>query len=222
MAKCSYFHHSIGGYSGVKPRRMQQLFDYQIAKNNIEVLNFLNVKYIIQTNEKGEEIPSQNPDANGNAWFVSKILEVTTADNEMKALSNFDSKKIAITNKVEFPEISKKSNFINDSLSKIKLVNYKPNHLTYQSMNKNDGLAVFSEMYYKNGWNAYIDGKLTPHFRADYVLRALNIPAGNHTIDFKFEPQIVKTGSIVAICSFIIMLTLLFGGIYSEYKKRKV
>ena len=221
-AKCSYFHHSIGGYSGVKPRRMQQLFDYQIAKNNIEVLNFLNVKYIIQTNEKGEEIPSQNPDANGNAWFVSNIREVTNADNEMKALTNFDSKKIVIINKVEFPKIIKKSSFINDSLSKIKLLNYKPNHLTYLSMNKNDGLAIFSEMYYKNGWNAYIDGKLTPHFRADYVLRALNIPAGNHTIDFKFEPQIVKTGSIVALFSFIIMLTLLFGGIYLEYKNRKV
>ena len=218
-AKCSYFHHSIGGYSGVKPRRMQQLFDYQIAKNNIEILNMLNVKYIIQTNEKGEEIPTQNPDANGNAWFVNNIKVVANADNEMKSLTKFDSKKTAIINKVEFPEFAKKTNFVNDTLAKIQLASYKPNHLTYQSTNKNQGLAIFSEMYYKNGWNAYIDGKLYPNFRANYVLRALTIPAGNHKIEFKFEPQVVKTGSIIALISFILMMILLIGSLYFEFNK---
>ncbi|MBC7641131.1 MAG: YfhO family protein [Flavobacterium sp.] len=220
-AKCSYFHHSIGGYSGVKPRRMQQLFDYQINKNNIEVLNMLNVKYILQTNEKGEEIPTQNPDISGNAWFVKNIREVTNADNEMKALSKFDSKNVAIVNKAEFPEFTKNTNFVKNTLATIRLINYKPNHLTYNSDNKNNGLAIFSEIYYKNGWNAYIDGKLTPHFRADYVLRALLVPAGKHIIEFKFEPEVVKTGSIIALLSFIAMMIFLIGGIYYEIKLSK-
>ena len=220
-AKCSYFHKSIGGYSGVKPRRMQQLFDYQIANNNIEILNLLNVKYIIQTNDKGEETASQNPDANGNAWFISKVETAVNADNEMKLLSKFNSKNTAIINKIEFPEFSKKSTFMNDTLATIRLLSYKPNHLVYKSTNKNNGLAIFSEMYYYNGWNAYIDGQLKPHFRADYVLRALEIPAGNHKIEFKFEPQVVKTGSIIALISFVIMIILLFGSIYLEFKKNR-
>ncbi len=220
-AKASYFHKSIGGYSGVKPRRMQQLFDYQIANNNIEILNMLNVKYVIQTNEKQEEIPSQNPDANGNAWFVSNIKTVNTADDEMKSLTNFDSKKTAIINKITFPDFAQKTTFVNDSLATIRLINYKPNQLTYNSTNKNQGLAIFSEMYYKNGWNAYINGKLTPHFRANYVLRALEVPAGKNKIEFKFEPQVVKTGSIIALISFIFMMILLLGSIYYEYKKNR-
>ncbi len=220
-AKASYFHKSIGGYSGVKPRRMQQLFDYQIANNNMEILNMLNVKYVIQADEKGEETPSQNPDANGNAWFVNKVVEPMTADNEMKLLAKFDSKKTAIVNKIEFPEFAKKTTFVNDTLAKIRLMNYKPNHLTYNTTNKNQGLAIFSEMYYKNGWNAYINGKLTPHFRANYVLRALEIPAGNHKIEFKFEPQVVKTGSIIALISFVLMMILLIVSVYFEFKKTR-
>ncbi len=220
-AKASYFHKSIGGYSGVKPRRMQQLFDYQIANNNMEILNMLNVKYIIQANEKGEETPSQNPDANGNAWFVSKVVESMAADNEMQLLAKFDSKKTAIINKIEFPEFTNKTTFANDTLAKIRLTNYKPNHLTYNSTNKIQGLAIFSEMYYKNGWNAYINGKLTPHFRANYVLRALEIPAGNHKIEFKFEPQVVKTGSIIALISFVLMMVLLMASVYFEFKKTR-
>ena len=217
-AKASYFHKSIGGYSGVKPRRMQQLFDYQIANNNMEILNMLNVKYIIQTDEKGVEQPSQNPDTNGNAWFVSNIKDAMTADNEMKLLSKFDSKKTAIVNKIDYPNV-KNSTFVDDTLATIRLLNYKSNHLTYASKNKNNGLAVFSEMYYKNGWNAYINGKLTPHFRANYVLRALEIPAGNNKIEFKFEPQVVKTGSIIALISFILMMVLLIGSGYYYFKK---
>ncbi len=220
-AKASYFHKSIGGYSGVKPRRMQQLFDYQIANNNMEILNMLNVKYVIQADEKGNETPSQNLDANGNSWFVSNIKEEISADNEMKLLAKYDSKKTAIVNKIEFPEFAKKTTFVNDTLAEIRLTNYKPNHLTYKSTNKNQGLAIFSEMYYKNGWNAYIDGKLFPHFRANYVLRALEIPAGNHKIEFKFEPQVVKTGSVIALISFVAMMFLLIASVYFEFKKTR-
>ena len=218
-ARASYFHKSIGGYSAVKPRRIQQLFDYQIAKNNIEVLNMLNVKYIIQTDSTGASVPVVNPNANGNAWFVKELKAVSSADEEMKALDKLDTKNVAVLNNKDFE--TKGKAFAKDSLSNIILDTYKPNHLKYTSNNTNGGFAVFSEMYYKNGWKATIDGKETEIFRVNYVLRGLQIPAGKHTIEFKFEPQVVQTGSMIALFSFIGMLLLLGGGIYVERKKEK-
>lgn len=216
-ARASFFHKSIGGYHAAKPRRMQQLFDYQIAKNNLEPLNFLNVKYLIQTDKEGKEFPIANPEANGNAWFVNQIQLVSTADEEMKALDKLDSKKVAVINSKEFK--FRKTAFVKDSLASITLNLYQPNDLKYTSINSNDGLAVFSEMYYKNGWNAYVDGNKVEHLRANYVLRALPIPAGKHTIEFKFEPKVVKTGSTIALLSSIGMVLLLVAGIYFERKK---
>lgn len=216
-ARASFFHKSIGGYHAAKPRRMQQLFDYQIAKNNLETLNFLNVKYLIQTDKDGKEFPIANPEANGNAWFVSQVKLVHSADEEMKALNQFDSKNVAVINAKEF-EI-KKTAFAKDSSATITLDSYQPNDLKYTSVNTNEGLAVFSEMYYKNGWNAYIDGKKVEYLQADYVLRALPIPAGKHSVEFKFEPQVVQTGSTITFVSSIGILLLLMGGIYLERKK---
>jgi len=220
-ARTSYFHQSIGGYSAVKPRRMQQLFDYQIAKNNMEVLNMLNAKFIIQTDKEGKEFPTYNPNYNGNAWFVQKVKFVNSSDEEMKSLDKLDSKNEAVVNQKEFGTLLKTSSFVKDSLSTIKLISYKPNHLKYTSNNPNSGLAVFSEMYYADGWNATIDGKKAVYFRADYALRAMEIPAGKHTIEFKFDPQVVKTGSTIALISFILMILLLGGAIYLEQKKSK-
>ena len=217
-ARASYFHKSIGGYSAVRPRRMQQLIDYQIVKSNIEVLSMLNVKYVIQRDKEGKEFPTTNPDANGNAWFVSQVKLVTTPDEEMKSLDSLDSKNVAIVNEKEF-RISVKA-FAKDSSATITLDSYKPNHLIYKSNNANEGLAVFSEMYYKNGWNAYIDGKKSDHIRVDYVLRGLQIPAGKHTIEFKFEPQVIKTGSTITLVSGFGILLLLIGGVYFERKKQ--
>jgi uncharacterized membrane protein YfhO len=217
-ARASYFHKSIGGYSAVRPRRMQQLIDYQISKNNIEVLNMLNVKYVIQKDKEGKEFPVSNPDVNGNAWFVSQIKLVNSADEEMKALDSVDSKNVAVLNSKDFD--IKNTAFAKDSTATITLENYKPNYLKYVSNNSNEGLAVFSEMYYEKGWNAYIDGKKSDHIRVDYVLRSLHIPAGKHTVEFKFEPQVVKTGSTITLISSIGMLLLLVGGIYFERKKR--
>ncbi|WP_395066375.1 YfhO family protein [Flavobacterium sp.] len=220
-ARASYFHKSIGGYSAVKPRAMQELFDYQIAKNNKEVIDMLNVKYIIQTNDKGEEFPTNNPDANGNAWFVKELKKVNSADEEMKGLDKLDTKNAAIFQTEPFTKVIGLQKFIKDSTATISMTSYKPNDLKYVSNNKNEGLAVFSEMYYKSGWNAYIDGKATDHFKVDYALRALYVPAGNHKIEFKFEPQVVKTGSTIALVSSIGMLLLLVGGVYFERKKVK-
>ncbi len=216
-ARASYFHKSIGGYSAVKPRKMQQLFDYQIAKNNIEILNMLNVKYLIQTDKEGKEFPVQNPGANGNAWFVSQVKLVNSTDEDMKALEKLNTMNLAVINTKDF-DIKDKA-FAKDSSATIKLDFYKSNHLKYTSNNANKGLAVFSEIYYKNGWNAFIDGKAVDHLRADYALRALEIPAGKHSIEFKFEPQVIKTGSTIVLVSSIVMLLLLIGGIYLERKK---
>jgi hypothetical protein len=216
-ARASFFHKSIGGYHAAKPRRMQQLFDYQIAKNNFETLNFLNVKYLIQTDKDGKEFPIANPEANGNAWFVSQVKLVHSADEEMKALDKLDSKNVAVINVKEF-EI-KKTAFNKDSLASITLDSYQPNDLKYTSENANEGLAVFSEMYYKNGWNAYIDGRKVDHLQANFLLRALPIPAGKHSIEFKFEPQVVQTGSTITLISSIGIFFLLIGGIYFERKK---
>jgi hypothetical protein len=223
QGRSSYFHKTIGGYSAVRPRRMQQLMDYQInAKSNLEILNMLNVKYVIQVDKEGKEIPTINPEANGNAWFVSTVKLVNKPDDVMKALDNLDTKKVAVFNVREhegkFRSARLKKQW--DTTGTIKVETYKPNYIKYKSDNAKDGLAVFSEMYYKNGWNAYIDGKLTDHFPVDYVLRAMEVPGGKHTIEFKFEPQVVKTGGTIALASSIGMLFLLIGGIYFE-KLRK-
>jgi len=218
-ARASYFHKSIGGYHAAKPRRMQQLFDYQIAKNNMEVLNMLNVKYVIQTDKEGKQIPTLNPEHNGNAWFVQKVKFVQTADGEMKSLNSIPTKNVAVINQKELGTLQVKTDFIKDTLATIILQQYQPNSLKYISNNSNDGLAVFSEMYYADGWNAYLDGVKVPHFRANYVLRAMQIPAGKHTIEFKFEPEVVKTGSTIALASSIGIVLLMVGGLYYERRK---
>ncbi len=231
-ARTSYFHKSIGGYHAAKPRRMQQLFDYQIAKNNVGVLNMLNVKYIIQSNEQGQQFAMNNAFANGNVWFVEKIKIVNSADEEMKALDSLDTKNEVVISKenseiylhnLTTNPISKLTNteFKKDSLASIKLDLYKPNHLKYTSNNSNEGFAVFSEMYYKNGWTATIDGKESPIYNVNYVLRGLQVPVGKHTIEFKFEPEVVKTGSTIALMSSIGMVLLVIGGLYFENKKNK-
>jgi hypothetical protein len=221
-ARASYFHKSIGGYHAAKPRKLQQLFDYQIAKNNMEILNMLNVKYIIQTNKEGKEFPTINPNANGNAWFVNDVKLVNKANDEMKLLDELNTKKAAIFNihlyGDKFKNARLKRNL--DTSGTIKIEVYKPNYIKYASSNKNEGLAVFSEIYYENGWNAYIDGIKTEHFPVDYVLRALIVPGGEHSIEFKFEPQVIKTGSTITLISAAGMVLLLLGGIYYERKNR--
>ncbi|MBD0849746.1 YfhO family protein [Maribacter arenosus] len=220
-ASTSYYHKSIGGYHAAKPARLQDLFDFYIYKGNLGILNMLNVKYVIQQDEEGKSIPTLNPDANGNAWFVNKLIEVQSADAEIKALENLDVKKEAVVNTARFTAINR-FNFHTDSLATVALTDYKPNHLTYKSSNPNAGILVFSEMYYENGWNAYIDGQPKDHFRVNYVLRALNVPGGDHTIEFKFEPQIIKKGSQITLTGSIVLGLIILGGIgYSVRRSSK-
>ena len=219
-SRSSYFHKSIGGYSAVKPRKMQELFDYQIANNNIEMLNLLNVKYIITKSEQAKDTVMVNPSHNGNAWFISKIISANSSDQEMKLLTKLNTKdEVVINSDAKNKSFDMQMPFLKNGSEQIELVAAKPNDLVYQSSNKNNGFAVFSEMYYKYGWNAYIDGKLTPHLKVNYTFRGLSIPAGNHKIEFKFEPQVVKTGSTIALISFVILIIVSAFGMYFETRK---
>jgi len=216
-ARTSYFHKSFGGYHAAKPKRAEDIFDFYVSKNNMGVVNMLNVKYVIQDNE-GKKVALNNPYANGNGWFVEDLKTVVTADQEIVLLDTLDLKKQAV---ILSGQAELKPRYALDSLASIKLISYKPNHLVYETSNKNDGLAVFSEIYYEKGWNAYIDGVLTPHFRTNYLLRGLEIPKGKHTVDFKFEPQVIKTGSTIALASSVGLLLLVLGGLFYEFKKKK-
>lgn len=212
-ASTSYFHKSIGGYHGAKLKRYQELIDHQISKQNMQVLNMLNTKYFIVPGQDNMPIAQLNREALGNAWFVDSVTIVNNADEEISSLTNFNPKTRVVVDERFQEQISKK-NYTPDSLSKIQLTDYKPNYLTYQSNSSAERLAVFSEIYYDKGWNAYIDGKLTPHFRANYVLRAMVIPQGNHKIEFKFEPQSYVTGEKISLASSILLaafLLLAFG-----------
>ncbi len=220
-ARTSYFHKSIGGYHAAKPAGIQDLFDFHIYKGKVSVLNMLNVKYVVQQDQEGRSYPAINPDANGNAWFVKTLIPVSTANDEILGLDTLDNKNEAIFNSSDFPNINRHT-YQTDSTTTIQLVDYKLNHLTYVSKNGNAGVAVFSEMYYKNGWNAYIDGELTNHFKVNYVLRALKIPEGEHKIEFKFEPKVVKDGSKIALASSSLLGFLILLGVgFTFWRSRK-
>ena len=164
----------------------------------------LNAKYILKTNEEGNPQSLENPNANGSAWFVSKVKFVKSGDEEMKALDKLQTKEEVVMNSLV--NDIKKSSFEKDSTAIIRLDSYKPNHLKYTSNNANNGFGVFSEMYYEKGWKATIEGKDAEILNVNYVLRGLEIPAGKHTIEFKFEPEVVKTGSTIALISTLLML----------------
>src|SRR5690606_1742125 len=210
-ARSSYFHHSLGGCHAAKPKKIQDLYDYQIAQQNVEVLNMLNIKYVISKDEEDQDIPLQNTDANGNAWFVKNVEKVANADEMMAAMKSFKSKQTALV--YDNVQLSK-TNFSDDSLSQIKLTNYQPNKLEYQSNNKADGFAVFSEVYYPKGWKITIDGNPAEMVEVNYTLRGLNVPAGNHKVVFSFEPEVVKTGSTISLITSIIVLLILAAGIF--------
>ncbi len=218
-ASTSYFHNSIGGYHAAKPRRYQELFDYQIAKNNIEVLNMLNTKYLILGNDKGEVQVQENPDSYGNAWFVNTIKWVKSADEAMLALDSIH-KNTAVLDETYKNSIPK-TIWMVDSTASIKLKDYKPNKITYQSTSHIPQLALFSEMYYPYGWKAFVDGKEFEILRANYVLRALLLPEGTHKIVFKFEPEVVQKGARISLLSYLFFIVLVVLGGFLMYKKVK-
>ena len=216
--RTSYFHKSIGGYHAAKVGRYQDLIEFQLSKQNMQVYNMLNVKYFIIPGDDGEEVAQQNPDTNGNAWFVKNIKYVKTADQEIRALDSILTKSAVVVNE---NNIHKKINFSSaiDSLAYIRLTEYSLNSLTYETSSKFDEFSVFSEIYYKNGWRSYIDGELQPYTNVNYILRGMEIPKGEHIIKFKFEPSVIKTGSIISLISYALMLLIPISWFF-YYKKK--
>ncbi|NNE32222.1 MAG: YfhO family protein, partial [Winogradskyella sp.] len=219
--RASYFHNSLFGYHAAKLGRYNDLLEFHIYKNNMNVLNMLNTKYII-AEEQGEIFPYTNTDANGNAWFVSNLAVVDDANTEILALDSLNTKKTAVIDRTIFELRDLSTSYKIDSLATISLKSFQPNYLKYESKNTNIGFAVFSEIFYKYGWQAYIDGKEVAHQRVNYVLRGMEIPQGEHIIEFKFQPTVVKTGSTIALASSIIFGLLLILGVFVKlWKKRE-
>ena len=233
-SRTAYFHNTLGGYHAAKPRQFQELYDFyldygrkfEFNARNVNILNMLNVKYTIdeKRDEQGRTIglvKIKNPYPNGNAWFIEKVNFVETADEELLSLYGFDTKNEVLFRKKQEGATTIKNVYGKDSLASVTLTNYKPDNLEYTTENSKQGFAVFSEMHYPHGWNAYIDGKLVPHYRVNYVLRGLEVPAGKHTVQFKFEPEVVKNGITVSLTSSIILMLLILGGIYYEFRRKK-
>jgi len=218
-AATSYFHKSIGGYHGAKLRRYQELIDFHINRRNMAVINMLNTKYIIIGGEKNQPMVYPNREVLGNAWFVGEYKFVASADSEITALKHFNPSATAIVDNKFNTELNgfKPQK---DSSGSIKLTSYKPNDLVYESNASSEQLAVFSEIYYPSGWNAYVDGKPTPHFRVNYVLRAMRIPGGKHNVEFKFEPRAIATGEKISAASMVLLFLLCGGAAFVEFRKK--
>jgi hypothetical protein len=216
--RTSYFHKSIGGYHAAKLGRYQDLIEFQLSKQNMQVYNMLNVKYFIIPGDDGEEVAQQNPDANGNAWFVKNIKYVQTADQEIRALDSTLTKSTVVVNENNIHKKITLSSEV-DSLAYIRLTEYSLNSLTYETSSKFDEFSVFSEIYYKDGWKSYIDGELQPYTNVNYILRGLEIPKGEHIIKFKFEPSVIKTGNTISLISYALMLLIPVSWFF-YYKKK--
>jgi hypothetical protein len=234
-ASTSYFHKSIGGYHGAKLQRYQDLIENNISpeisnilnglKNGIafnevnellkqqQVLCMLNTKYIIYSPDAS---PLVNPATFGNAWLVSNHLFVENPDAEIEAIKNKDLRNTAVIDK-RFSNIVS-GDYTIDTTAQISLKSYQPNKLVYNFSSANNQMVVFSEIYYDKGWNAYIDGKRSPYFRTDYILRAMNVPAGKHEIEFRFEPLVWAVGEKISFASSLLLILLLLIASYREVK----
>ena len=218
--RASYFHNALGGYHAAKPGRMQEIDDFYLSNGDIDILNMMNVRFIITSGKNGTAVPQRNPYANGPAWLVENVMFAENANEEIRLLDSLDTKKTAIIHS-EFSELIPIATIRRDSTATINLVSHAPNHLVYESSTMTPQLVLFSEVYYPKGWNAYIDGQPAEYFRANYVLRAMQIPEGTHKIEFIFEPQVVATGSKITLASSILFLLLFVGGIYYNFKKEE-
>jgi len=218
-----FFHKSIGGYSAARLKRFDELVDNQIAMNppNHDVLDMLNTKYIITQDTARNDRVIANQTACGHAWFVKSVKFVKSADQEMQAISAFSPKDEAIVDQRYKSLIDAKQPAGGDPNATIKLTSYNPDHLIYQSGSTASQIAVFSEIYYDKGWKMLVDGKETSYFRADYVLRAAQIPVGNHKIEFIFHPASYYTGEKISLAGSILLVLALGGAIVTEARKKK-
>jgi uncharacterized membrane protein YfhO len=222
-SRTSYYLKSIGGYHAAKLRRYQDLISEHISKMNMEVINMLNTKYVIVNDANNAPSPRYNPDAMGNAWYIDSVLVVQTPNEESDALHVIDLRTTAVLD-ARFEDFVEDFFPGKDSLAQVSLLSYKPNTIEYQTTAEKEGIVVFSEIYYPYGWQAYIDGKPVEHFRVNYVLRALNVPAGEHHITFEFIPDAIKKAEVVSFICVIIMYATILGGIVNgvvRYRRKK-
>ena len=213
-ARTSYYLKSVGGYHAAKLRRYQDLIDEHISRGHINVLNMLNTKYIIQQTDEGAT-PMLNTEAWGNCWFADSLIVAQTPREECDALNRIQSPQTIVTD-AKFSNLVQHFNTTPDPSATISLTSYAPDELEYQSVSNEAKTAVFSEIYYPYGWKAYIDEQPAEIFRANYVLRALNIPAGNHQIRFEFRPDTVYKGDKISMAFVILMLAFVAGCIGRE------
>lgn len=221
-ARASYFHKSLGGYHAAKLMRFQEILEHQFnGAINEDVLDMFNVRYLITQNpQNGAEQIQRRSTAAGNAWFVEKVTFVKDNAQEMQAISSFDPSKEAFVheqfkNKLNSTRLGVPSN------AEIKLVSYHPDTMRYESTSPNDAFAVFSEVYYEKGWKAYIDGEEAPIIRADYILRALQIPGGNHKIEFVFAPESMRISNILSLIASIILLGGIVAAVCFSFRQKK-
>jgi len=234
-ARASYYHQNVGGYHAAKLGRYQELIDNSLIfdldiiikalKNNslsestferCYILNMLNTRYVI---DDLNGPPIKNPFSYGNAWFVNLYHIVNNPEDELTFLRLVDPKKAAIVNK-DFKDYIADKSFSSESKDRIVLVENQPNYLKYSYSASSEQFTVFSEIYYDKGWYAFIDGVKADHFRVDYVLRAMIIPEGNHTIEFKFDPKSYRIGNKISFASSFLLSLIIFGYVYSEFKHR--
>lgn len=215
----SNWYNTVGGYNAAKLKRYQELIDNQLAKGNMHVFNMLNTKYFIVPDSAKRPVVQLNPGALGNAWFVSSAQFVSSADEEMNSLTGFDPREEAIIDHRYQPMINLlKMNF--DPNATIKLTSYNPEHMVYAYNSATSELAIFSEIYYDKGWNAYVDGKLTPYFRADYVLRGMQLPAGTHKIEFDFHPVAYYTGEKISLAGSALLVLGFLALLWFDFRKK--
>ena len=211
--RSSFFHNSISGYHAAKPKRMQDLYDFYLSKNKSNVLNMLNVKYIVELNESNSLSLRINEKNLGDAWFIENIIQVENND-EILLLDNLNYSKDCISKELK----SKNYNFNSDS--SVELISRKSNELIYEINSKSEGFIVFSEAFYSKGWNSYIENKPTNHHKVNYLLRGMEVPPGEYTIRFVFEPGVVKKGSSIMLSFNFILLILI--GLYFKKELKNV
>lgn len=223
----SYWHKSIGGYHAAKLRRYQEMIEYHISPEinalfkevsdasgditkvdptKFPVINMLNTRYFIFPLQGGKTVPLKNPYTFGNAWFVKDVKYVENANQEIESIKGVDLQKSAIVDK-KFAEAIKPVDV--DPMSTIKLISYEPNKLEYDVDSKTGGAVVFSEIYYP-GWKSFIDGKEVAHGRANYILRAMNVPSGKHTITFTFDPDSIHVTETIAFLAIALIVIMCF------------
>lgn len=218
-ASTSWFHSSIGGYHGAKLQRYQELIDHHITQGNMEVLNMLNTRYYILPDQNRQPAASFNPDALGNAWFIKELHWAANADEELELLWDIDPAIVAVVD-IRFEDKIDTSDMKFDSLSNIELIHYQPNKLVYRYSSRASQMAVFSEVYYPDGWKVFVNGEPANHFRANYILRAMILPAGRDVeVEFRFEPRSYFVGEKIAFAFSALLVIALAAFVFWWWKK---